>query len=232
MRFYTNVQLIGNEFLVRGYENGDHFQIREKYCPTLFVLSQKPTKYKTLDEKYVEAIQPGYVKECREFYRKYEDVENFDIYGNNRFIYQYISDKYPEDEIKFDITKIKISTIDIEVASENGFPNVRDCAEELLTISMQDYASKKIITWGVKPFINKQENVTYIPCDGEQDLLNKFLFYWENNYPEVITGWNCSFYDIPYLCGRIDRILGERDARRISPWRLLTRGEVTLNGRS
>jgi DNA polymerase elongation subunit (family B) len=232
MRFYTNVQLIGNEFLVRGYENGDHFQIREKYCPTLFVLSQKPTKYKTLDGKYVEAIQPGYVKECREFYRKYEDVENFDIYGNNRFIYQYISDKYPEDEIKFDITKIKISTIDIEVASENGFPNVRDCAEELLTISMQDYASKKIITWGVKPFINKQENVTYIPCDGEQDLLNKFLFYWENNYPEVITGWNCSFYDIPYLCGRIDRILGERDARRISPWRLLTRGEVTLNGRS
>ena len=134
MRFYTNVQLIGNEFLVRGYENGDHFQIREKYCPTLFVLSQKSTKYKTLDGKYVEAIQPGYVKECREFYKKYEDVENFDIYGNNRFIYQYISDKYPEDEIKFDITKIKISTIDIEVASENGFPNVRDCAEELLTI--------------------------------------------------------------------------------------------------
>ena len=231
MRFYTNVQLIGNEFLVRGYENGDHFQIREKYCPTLFVLSQKPTKYKTLDGKHVEAVQPGYVKECREFYKKYEDVENFDIYGNNRFIYQYISDMYPEDEIKFDITKIKISTIDIEVASENGFPNVRDCAEELLTISMQDYASKEIITWGVKPFINKQKNVTYIECDSEENLLNKFLYYWENNYPEVITGWNCSFYDIPYLCGRIDRVLGERDARRISPWRLLTKSEIVLNGR-
>lgn len=81
MRFYTNVQLIGNEFLIRGYDNGDHFQIREKYSPTLFVLSQKPSKYKTLDGKYVEPIQPGYVKDCREFYKKYEDVNNFDIYG-------------------------------------------------------------------------------------------------------------------------------------------------------
>ncbi len=231
MRFYTNVQLIGNEFLVRGYNNGDHFQFREKYSPTLFVLSQKPTKYTTLDGKYVEPIQPGLVKDCREFYRQYEDVENFDIYGNNRFIYQYISDNYPEDEIKFDISKIKISTIDIEVASENGFPNVRDCAEELLTISMQDYASKKITTWGVKSFINKQDNVTYIQCKDEQDLLIKFLYFWENNYPEVITGWNCSLYDIPYLCGRIDRLFGERDARRISPWKLLTRSEVTINGR-
>jgi len=231
MRFYTNVQLIGNEFLIRGYDNGDHFQTREKYSPTLFVLSQKPTQYKTLDGKYVEPIQPGYVKECREFYRKYEDVQNFDIYGNNRFIYQYISDNYPEDEIKFDITKIKISTIDIEVASENGFPNVRDCAEELLTISMQDYATKEIRTWGVKPFINKQKNVEYIQCSDEHDLINKFLYYWENNYPEVITGWNCELYDIPYLCGRIDRLFGERDARRISPWRLLTRKEAVISGR-
>jgi hypothetical protein len=43
------------------------------------------------------------------------------------YIYQYISDKYPEDEIKFDISKIKLVTIDIEVASENGFPDVECC---------------------------------------------------------------------------------------------------------
>ena len=32
------------------------------------------------------------------------DIENFEIYGNDRYIYQYISEKYPEDEIKFDIS--------------------------------------------------------------------------------------------------------------------------------
>ena len=47
MRFYTNVQLVGNQFLVRGYDNGEHFSIREEYMPTLFVDSKKKSKYKT-----------------------------------------------------------------------------------------------------------------------------------------------------------------------------------------
>ena len=124
MRFYTNVQMVGDNFLVRGYEDGKHFVTREKFYPTLFVDSKVKTKYKTLNEEYVEPISPGTVRECREFVKKYSEVENFNIYGNERYIYQYISDKYPEVEVKFDIEKIKLATIDIEVASENGFPDV------------------------------------------------------------------------------------------------------------
>ena len=48
MRFYTNVQLIGNQFLVRGYENGKSFETRDEFIPTLFVQSNKESKYKTL----------------------------------------------------------------------------------------------------------------------------------------------------------------------------------------
>ena len=232
MRFYTNVQLVGNDFLIRGYDRGDSFMTREKYSPTLFLSSNEPTEYKTLDDIYVKPIQPGTVTDCREFYKKYEGVDNFKIYGNNRFIYQYISDNYPEDEIRFDINKIKIFTIDIEVASENGFPNVRDCAEELLTISIQDYSTKQITTWGVKPFVNKQKNVNYISCVDERDLINRFLFFWENNFPEVITGWNCNLYDIPYLAGRIERIFDAKTAKLLSPWKLLTKGEVFISGRT
>jgi DNA polymerase elongation subunit (family B) len=232
MRFYTNVQLVGNDFLIRGYENGKSFMTREKYSPTLFIASNEKTKYKTLDDLYVTPIQPGTVGDCREWYRKYDGVENFKIYGNNRFIYQYISDKYPETEIRFDITKIKIFTIDIEVASENGFPNVQDCAEELLAISIQDYATKQITTWGVKRFLNKQKNVDYIYCSDERDLINRFLYFWENNFPEVITGWNCNLYDIPYLAGRIERMFDEKTAKLLSPWKLLTKGEVFISGRN
>ena len=99
MKFYTNVQLIGNKFLVRGYDNGKHVQFREEYTPTLFVPTKKESKYKTLEGENVESIQPGFVRDCREFYKKYQDVENFKIYGNDRYVSQYISDKYPEDEI-------------------------------------------------------------------------------------------------------------------------------------
>ena len=111
-RFYTNVQMVGDHFLVRGYENGRHFATREKFYPTLFVPSNKKTKYKTLEGDYVESIEPGTVRDCREFIKKYDGVENFKIYGNERYIYQYISEMYPEEEVKFDTTKIKISTID------------------------------------------------------------------------------------------------------------------------
>ena len=78
--------MVGDDFLVRGYDNGTHFINREKYSPTLFLPSNNKTEYKTLEGHYVEPIQPGSVKDCREFYKKYKDVENFSIYGNSRYI--------------------------------------------------------------------------------------------------------------------------------------------------
>ena len=231
MKFYTNIQLIGNQFLIRGYENGKHITHREEWKPTLFVPSKRKTKYKTLEGDSVEPIQPGFVRDCREFYKKYDEVENFKIYGNDRYVYQYISEKYPEDHIKFDIKNIRLVTIDIEVAAESGFPDVENVAEELLLISLQDYATKKVITFGSRPFVNKDPNVTYVLCHDEVHLLSSFLAYWRKNLPEVITGWNSQMYDIPYLAGRINRIMGEKSMKDLSPWGLVSQGEVYISGR-
>ena len=233
MKFYTNVQMVGDHFLVRGYENGRHFMTREKFSPTLFVPSKKNTQYKTLNGEYVEAVQPGTVRECREFIKKYDGVRGFDISGNDRYIYQYISEIYPEDELKFDINKIKVTTIDIEVASENGFPDVESAAEEVLLISIQDYNTKQIRTWGLGKFNNQQSNVNYRAFTNEYDLLNDFIGWWmiEENTPEVITGWNSELYDIPYLVRRIDRVLGEKLMKRLSPWGLVTERETFISGR-
>ena len=225
--------MVGDHFLVRGYENGRHFATREKFYPTLFVPSKRKTKYKTLGGEYVESIEPGSVRDCREFIKKYDGVENFKIYGNDRYIYQYISEKYPEEEIKFDVSQIKITTIDIEVKSENGFPDVESAAEEILLITLQDYNTKQIRTWGLGPFNNKQDNVIYKSFRTEYELLSDFINWWmiENNTPEVITGWNSELYDIPYLCRRLDRILGEKLMRRMSPWGLVTEREIHIMGR-
>jgi DNA polymerase elongation subunit (family B) len=225
--------MVGDHFLVRGYENGKHFMTREKFYPTLFVPSNKKTKYQTLSGEYVESVQPGSVRDCREFVKKYENVENFKIFGNTQYIYQYISDIYPEEELKFDISKIKVTTIDIEVASENGFPDVESAAEEVLLITVQDYSSKQIRTWGKGPFQNNQNNVKYRSFSTEYDLLNDFINWWmiESNTPEVVTGWNSKLYDIPYLVRRIDRVLGEKLMKRLSPWGLVTEDETYIAGR-
>ena len=75
MRFYTNVQMVGDHFLVRGYDNGEHFMTRERFSPTLFVPSKRETRYQTLNGEYVEPIEPGSVRECRDFIKKYDGVE-------------------------------------------------------------------------------------------------------------------------------------------------------------
>ncbi len=231
MRFYTNVQLIGNQFLVRGVENGRRYEHRDEFFPTLFVKSKRKAKYKTLSGESVEAINPGTVRDCRDFYKKYEDVEGFEIYGNDRYIYQYISEKYPQEEIKFDITKIKLVTLDIEVASEQGFPDVESCEEEILAISIQDYTTKQIVTWGVKPFTYNRKDLTYHYCPSEYELLTNFIQYWMQDVPDVITGWNIQLYDIPYICKRLRRVLGEKLMKRMSTWGLVSESETYIQGR-
>ena len=223
--------MIGDKFLVRGYDNGEYFQIRDDYQPTLFVSSNKETQYKTLDGQYVAKVKPGTVRETKEFIRQYEFVDNFKVFGNERFIYQYISDKYPQDEVKFDISKIRLYTMDIETKSENGFPDVESADQEMLLISMQNYNTKEIITWGQGPFKLKQGNHYYKQFNNEFDLLNDFISWWMKNTPDIVTGWNIQMFDIPYLAKRLYRVLGDKVARRLSPWGLCSPKELYIKGR-
>ncbi len=231
MRFYTNVQMIGDNFLVRGYEDGRKVKYKDKFQPTLYVKSKKESRWKTLEGESVEPIQPGTVRDCREFYKKYDGIDGFKIYGNERYVYQYISDNYPAEEIKFDIKKINLVTIDIEVQAEHGFPDPESCSEEMLTISIQDYTTKEIRTWGRKPYTPTQKNVTYHYFPDEVEMLEAFLYWWSTNPPDVVTGWNCRLYDIPYLCGRITRIMGEKKMKELSPWGYINHQEIQISGR-
>ena len=231
MRFYTNVYQRFNEMLVRGYENGKQFSYREEFGPTFYVPSKKESKWKTLDGENVEPIKPGKISDCKEFVEKYKDVHGFAIYGNDRYVAQYISDKYPEDEIKFDISKIGLYTIDIEVAAEEGFPDVQNVAEELLAITLQDASTKHITCFASRPFNNTRKDVTFVLCEDEYNLIDRFLEWWQQVSPDVITGWNCELYDIPYIVRRIERLMGEKVVKKLSPWNNVRQREIQMHGR-
>ena len=231
MKFYTNVAQRFDKFLVRGYENGVKFQEEVEYNPTLYVPTNKKTSYTTLDGKYVKAIKPGTPSDCKEFYKNYKDVDGFEIYGMDNYIFQYISDTYKEEQITYDTSLIKIYALDIEVSSENGFPSPNDCIEELLTITLQDLNTKKITTFGVYPYNNTRDDVEYILCKDERDLCFKFLEFWEDDYPDIITNWNGKAYDIPYIVGRFTRVIGDTETKRLSPWNLVfTKELITTAG--
>jgi DNA polymerase elongation subunit (family B) len=231
MKFYTNVQLLGDYILYRGYENGSPISYRESFSPTLFVPSKIDTKHKTLHGEYVKPIKFNSPRDAREFIKKYDSVDGFEVYGYERFVYQYISDKHPETEIFYDMTNLSIYTIDIETTSENGFPNVEEAIEEILCITVKDFNSKKIIVWGVREFDNTRKDVKYVICDNEQDLLYKFLNFWVQNTPDIVTGWNVNLFDIPFICRRMEKVLSDKHMKSLSPWNKVDLTEIYIQGR-
>ena len=230
MGFYTDVLLLGDDILYRGYEDGDAITYREKIRPLLYFVPQdqtKKSKYKTLDGRYAHPKRFDGARDARSFIEKYENVEGLEVHGYDRFVYQFIADKFP-DEIDFDMDLMKIYTIDIEVACDNGFPSVEECREEMLCITMKNLITKKITTWGTREFQGEHE---YRLFNTESELLEDFLKWWVSETPDVITGWNCNLYDIPYICRRVERVLGEKWKKSLSPWNRVLDREIVIRGR-
>ena len=229
MQFYTNVTPWGNTLLVREYVNGERLNRKVKYSPTLFCKVIKETNYKTLDGQYVTPIKHDTIKEAKEWLKSYEDQPHL-VYGNSLFQYNYIADEYPN-YVKWDIDKILVVTIDIEVACENGFPNPEEAIEPLLSITIKNHQNKQILVWGIGDYNNTRDDVTYIKCDTEKMLIQEFLTFWEKNQPDVITGWNTEFFDIPYLCNRIKNLYEPKEINRLSPWGNVSDRQVFKMGR-
>ena len=225
-RLYSNVTLLGDSILCRGYENGDQVSFKEIIKPTLFVPSPKG-KWKSLTGESMTPVKQDGAKRAREFLEKYKDVDNFEVHGYERFVYQWISEKYPG-QLKFNMDQMKIYTIDIEVACENGFPDVEASQEEMLCISIKDLATGKFITWGTREAKVESE---YRVFWTEQEMLEDFVKWWCSNTPDIITGWNCNLYDIPYICRRIERVLGDKWQKSLSPWNKVNMREVYIQGR-
>ena len=231
MKFYTNVEQAGNSLLVRGYEGGRAFADRIKYNPTLYLPTPNYSEWRTLDGECVAPVKQGTIYDAKEFVKKYRDYSNMKVYGNERFLYQYIAEEYPQDQLKFDSGLIRVFNIDIETAAENGFPDVENTDQEILAISVKDSHTNRIVVFGAKEFDNKDPSVDYMHFRTEKGMLTAFLEYWMENYPDVITGWNVQLFDIPYIAGRIARVVGEKESRLLSPWRLISRREIYIKGR-
>lgn len=225
--FYTNVKVIGNNICYRGIENGKQIRFKYEYSPTIFVPSKKESKFKTLAGNYVDEIQPGSIKETRDFIKRYEEVENFEILGDIGFDVQYLSDKF-KSNIDWDINKISIQIIDIETSTEEaGFPNKITAPEEILLISMVDLATKNIITFTSREYTGLNENKADIRVfKDEYSMLNSFLDYWNHIGVDIISGWHIDGFDIPYLINRIANIMGEDHVKRLSPWRMVTSRKI------
>ena len=122
MEFYTNVARYGNTLLYRGYKDGHKFEDRIRFTPTLYQADPAGTAY-TMDGIRVSPRLFDTMREVKDYTQQWKDVGGADkkLYGNTNFITQFIQEKFP-DNIDFNRDLVNVSTIDIEVASDDGFP--------------------------------------------------------------------------------------------------------------
>ena len=228
MNFYKNVIEHKGKLLIRGVLNGKDYKDKIDFGPTLYALSQQETKIKNLQGQFLKPITFNDIRSARQFRKDYGAQSP--LFGLERYHYQYIGKNYP-DAIQWSKEHIKIFTLDIETTCENGFPDVENPIEELLCITVKNQSNKQILTWGVGDFHTERTDVTYIRCRDEKQLMFEFMKFWLKNYPDIITGWNTKFFDLPYLMNRINLIAGDQVANRMSPWNLINREEIVVRGR-
>jgi DNA polymerase elongation subunit (family B) len=101
-----------------------------------------------------------------------------------------------------------------------GFPEAEEALYPITAITMK--MGDRFIVLGCGRFNNKREDVWYIQCRDEIDLIKRFIEEWSMDYPDIITGWNVKMFDIPYLVNRITKLLGESFAKRLSPWNYIS----------
>ena len=222
MNFYTNVTRYGNMILYRGYENGKKVSHKIKYAPTLFVSTPKGD-WTSLSGDKCAPIKFDTMREAKEWVQQNKEVAGRQIFGNTRYISAFINEYFPG-TIKFDRNLINVTTIDIEVASDDGFPEPEEASKEITAICLKNNIDNTYYVFGVGDYdvskaLMKTNRVVYIKCLNEAMLLQKFLDHWStpSHTPDVITGWNSRFFDIPYLVNRINRLI-PGGHKKLSPW--------------
>lgn len=230
--FYTNVFNRGDKIFVRGYKNGRRFADIINYTPYLFIpaRSSSKTEFKTLEGKPVEKLSFDSISSARDFLKRYDDVDNMDIYGLTNYPYLYIYDTY-RGEIAFNPSEINIISLDIETDSSGSFPDISKADKEVTAITISRRG--EMVVFGLKAYKPKSDKITFIHCKDEYELLEKFLHVWQSGrfLPDVLTGWNIEFFDIPYLVNRITNLFGKDQAKKLSPWGILEERKIVLHGK-
>jgi DNA polymerase elongation subunit (family B) len=240
MSFYTSVELLRNRIMYRGYNDSGHrIEQRLEFKPQLFVPTQDESDWRTLDEKPVEPITFASPGKMNEWVRDKEELRGFNYYGCEKAITQFIQRKFPG-EIKFNKDHMRIINFDIEVHSEDGFPYPETAEHPVVAITAKDSRSSVYHVWGLKDYDpskspHKHLMIQYHKCKNEVELLYKFGKFWQDDYPDVVTGWNIRFFDIPYLINRINRLAGGKEevaAHLLSPWNEIRTKTVSFKNKT
>jgi DNA polymerase elongation subunit (family B) len=225
--FYTAVHCFGDTIAEIYYKDGKRHTRKTQFLPSLFAPSlTKVTPWRSLEGLPLDEFCPGSISECKDTIEQYSNVANFQIYGNTDWTAQYIAKTYPG-EVEYDYKALRVGFLDIETESEDGFPSISDPNERINAITIE--TDGKRVSFALNEF-----DLPGVECHvfgDERSMLRAFLEYWELHYPDIITGWNIRFFDIPYIYGRIAKLFDEKTAKRLSPFKKIQEKIINRKGK-
>ena len=228
MDYYTNVCRTRDKILVRGYQGNKQVKHKIDYRPKHYIPSKKgETPFRSLDDRPLEVVELNSMGGARKFREKYDGTAGFEIHGYDRYIYTYIAEKFHGD-IEFNSKNIKAAVLDIECECEDGFPDPRYAQEKINAITIKPIG-KPAHVFGIGDW-NHGKDYVYYPCRDEAHLMTEFMKYWRTENFDIITGWNVNSFDITYICNRVDRLFGEGEHKKLSPWGMSDVREFTTMG--
>ena len=237
MDFYTSVNRYGNDILLRGFKQGKRIAQKIRFMPTLYTPTDKDTGWKTLTGQNVMPRGFDTMRDAADFMKQYDGVDNVTVFGTTNYITQFITENWPK-EIKFERDKINVTTLDIEVASDQGFPGPDEAAHTVISIASKNNIDGIYYVWGLEDYdpskcpVVDQSKIKYRKCTDEVDLLLDFVQFWHNpeTCPDVVTGWYTRNFDIPYLVNRIKNVIGGDVYKKMSPWSVVNAKTIPMVG--
>ncbi|MFA5489443.1 MAG: DNA polymerase domain-containing protein [Candidimonas sp.] len=152
-------------------------------------------------------------------------------YGNSAYegdlnhLFETLAETYRKDG-KSAEPNVGMFDIEVDFDPKIGFSTPENPYAPINAISVYHMWTDIIITLVVPP-----KNISYdqavemlkdLPncfvMHNEAELLDRFLTVIED--VDILSGWNSTFFDIPYIVGRIKMILGESETSRLCLWGL------------
>lgn len=215
---YRNAVYLPQEECVRVYswdEQGNRVNFTTSYNP--YVMIEDPngrdvsifnTKLRTRKFK-TQFDRNKFIKECG----------TKRLFENLNPVQQFLVDTFWKHNADADFGKfpVRVITIDIEVYSPSEFPTAEQARHPINIITLHDSLSNKFYSWGTNDYKHNREDLVYVFCKTERQLLIDFLEFFSSLEADLLTGWNSGGFDIPYIINRIGNVLGEEYYQQLSP---------------
>jgi DNA polymerase elongation subunit (family B) len=230
---YTNATTISNKVFIRARKaDGTPVFVEQKYMPVHYtpIADASQATHRGFDDTPLIPHMSTSLREAREWI----ESTKVPVYGDIQAEYMLLADSYKSKDVVWDLDRLYIWNLDIEVASDKGFAKPEDPYAEVISITVRwrHMGKSGVVVYGLKPY-TPVKNELYIHCKTEEELLLRFLddLRSAGDYPDIITGWYVQFFDMPYLINRMKRLFTEDIWLRISPYERISDRTVIFDMR-